>query len=156
MAFTNRQDPPLKEQQLLEHARLSDQTLQALREVFHPELLNRVDDIVIFHALEPEQLCNIIDLFLEQTRQRLALQRIDLRVTDSARALLLKQGYEKEYGARPLRHIIQHLLEDRIAEAMLKGRKINSLLEELAHIENLEKRFQSQEIQSRIKAILFG
>jgi ATP-dependent Clp protease ATP-binding subunit ClpC len=121
MAFTCRQDIPMQEQRLLEHARRSDQALQALREVFRPELLNRVDDIVIFHPLEPEQLRTIIDIFIEQTRQRLALQRIDLRVTDSARMLLLKQGYQKEYGARPLRHVIQHLLEDRIAEAMLKG-----------------------------------
>jgi len=121
MAFTTLQGMPMQEQRLLEHARRSKQILQALREVFRPELLNRVDDIVVFHPLESEQLRTIVDIFIEHTRQRLALQCIDLQVTDSARALLLKQGYQKEYGARPLRHAIQHLLEDRIAEAMLKG-----------------------------------
>jgi ATP-dependent Clp protease ATP-binding subunit ClpC len=121
MAFTNRRDVSMQEQRLLEHARRSDQIWQALREVFRPELLNRVDDVVVFHALEPEHLCTIIDIFIENTRKRLALQDIDLRVTDGARALLLKQGYQKEYGARPLRHVIQLLLEDRVAEAMLRG-----------------------------------
>ncbi len=121
MAFTCRQDIPLQEQQLLEHARRSDRTLQALREVFRPELLNRVDDIVIFHPLESEQLRAIIDIFIEQTRKKLEIRNIELKVTDSARMLLLKRGYHKEYGARPLRHIIQCLLEDHIAEAMLKG-----------------------------------
>jgi ATP-dependent Clp protease ATP-binding subunit ClpA len=89
--------------------------------VFRPELLNRLDDIVIFHPLEPEQLRKLVDIFVGHTRERLALQWIDLCVTDSARTLLLQQGYQKQYGARPLRHVIQHLLEDRIAEAMLKG-----------------------------------
>ncbi len=121
MAFANRRDVSMQEQRLLEHARRSDQIWQALREVFRPELLNRVDDVVVFHALEPEHLCTIIDIFIENTRKRLALQNIDLRVTDSARALLLKLGYQKEYGARPLRHVVQLLLEDRIAEAMLRG-----------------------------------
>jgi ATP-dependent Clp protease ATP-binding subunit ClpC len=121
MVFTRRQDLSQQEQQYLEHAHQSERTLQALHEVFSPELLNRVDDIVVFHALGPDQLRSIVDIFIEQTRQRLALQRIDLRVTDGARILLLKQGYRQEYGARPLRHVIQRLLEDRIAEAMLQG-----------------------------------
>ena len=121
MAFTNRRDVSVQEQRLLEHTRRSEQIWRALREVLRPELLNRVDDVVVFHTLEPEHLCTIIDIFIENTRKRLALQHIDLRVTDSARALLLKQGYQKEYGARPLRRVVQQLLEDRIAEAMLRG-----------------------------------
>ena len=76
---------------------------------------------MVFHPLEPEHLCAIVNIFIENTRQRLALQHIDLCVTDSARMLLLKQGYQREYGARPLRHVVQHLLEDRIAEGVLKG-----------------------------------
>jgi ATP-dependent Clp protease ATP-binding subunit ClpC len=121
MAFTSWQDGPMPEQRHLEHTHRSDHILQALREVFRPELLNRIDDIVVFHSLETEHLRKIVDIFIEQTQQRLALQHIDLQVTDSARMLLLKQGYQQKYGARPLRHVIQHLLEDRIAEAMLKG-----------------------------------
>jgi len=121
MVFASQRDIPMQERRNLEQKRQSDRILQALREVFRPELLNRVDDIVLFHPLETEQLRIIIDLFLEQTRQRLALQHIDLHVTDSARAFLLKRGYQKEHGARPLRHIIQCQLEDRIAEGVLKG-----------------------------------
>jgi ATP-dependent Clp protease ATP-binding subunit ClpC len=121
MAFTRWSDGPIHEQRSFEHTCHTDRILQALREVFCPELLNRIDDIVIFHSLESEHLHKIVDIFIEQTRQRLALQHIDLQVTESARTLLLKQGYQKEYGARSLRRAIQHLLEDCIAEAMLKG-----------------------------------
>jgi ATP-dependent Clp protease ATP-binding subunit ClpC len=115
MAFTSRQDQQFQE------ARRSERILQALREVFSPEFLNRIDDIVIFRPLEHEQLRKLVDIFIERTRQQLALQRIDLRVTESARALLLKRGYQKGQGARPLRRVVQQLLEDLIAEAMLKG-----------------------------------
>jgi ATP-dependent Clp protease ATP-binding subunit ClpC len=121
MAFTCWKNTNIQEKRVLEHKHRSDQTLQALREVFRPDLLNRLDDIVIFHPLEPEQLRTIVDIFLEHTQQKLALQQIALQITESARLFLLGQGYQEEYGARPLRHAVQLLLEDRIAEAMLKG-----------------------------------
>jgi ATP-dependent Clp protease ATP-binding subunit ClpA len=66
-------------------------------------------------------LRQIIDLIVEQTQQRLAAQSIDLQVTDGARMLLATRGYDAQYGARPLRRTVQHLLEDRLAEAILCG-----------------------------------
>ena len=116
MAFTSRRG-----QELFEDMRRSDQILQALREVFSPEFLNRIDDIVVFRPLEPEHLRKLVDIFIERTKQKLALQHIDLCVTESTRALLLKQGYQKGQGARPLRRVVQQQLEDLVAEAMLKG-----------------------------------
>jgi ATP-dependent Clp protease ATP-binding subunit ClpC len=116
MAFTSQ-----GKQRLPEDTCRSDRILRALHEVFSSEFLNRIDDIVIFHPLELEQLRKLVDIFIERTRQKLALQRIDLRVTEGARGLLLKQGYQKGQGARPLRRVIQQQLEDLIAEAVLKG-----------------------------------
>jgi ATP-dependent Clp protease ATP-binding subunit ClpC len=121
MAFSSWPDDSMHEKKLLGHNLRYNHILKYMQEMFRPELLNRIDDIVIFHSLETEHLRKIVDIFIEQARQRLALQHIDLQVTESARTLLLKQGYQKEYGARSLRRAIQHLLEDHIAESMLKG-----------------------------------
>jgi ATP-dependent Clp protease ATP-binding subunit ClpC len=121
MAFTSRKDPSLQKQQPIDHIYQREQIVNVLREIFRPELLNRVDDIVIFHTLGQEQLRQIVDLFLSQTHQLLEEQGISLLVSDQACLFLLQRGYSEEYGARPLRQLIQHLVVDRIAEAMLKG-----------------------------------
>jgi ATP-dependent Clp protease ATP-binding subunit ClpC len=121
MAFTSRKDPSLQKQEPIDHIYQREQIINVLREVFRPELLNRVDDIVIFQVLGQEQLRQIVDLFLSQTRQRLEEQEISLLVSDQACLFLLQRGYSEEYGARPLRQLIQRLVVDRIAEAMLKG-----------------------------------
>jgi ATP-dependent Clp protease ATP-binding subunit ClpC len=119
MAFTSNKR---SQQQLLadEQERLSSQILPALRDLFRPELLNRVDDVVIFHSLQIEHLYKIVDLMIAQTQQRMAEQGIDLQVSLSARQLLVERGYDPEYGARPLRRTVQRLLEDMLAEAMLQ------------------------------------
>lgn len=97
------------------------QILPALKDLFKPELLNRVDEVVVFHALEKDHLREIVDLMVEQTRQRLAEQSIELRVTDAARLMLVEHGYDAEYGARPLRRTVQCMLEDMLAEKILHG-----------------------------------
>lgn len=101
--------------------RMQAQILPALKELFRPELLNRIDEVVIFHMLEPEHLRDIVDLMIEQTRRRIAAQSITLHVSDAARALLVKHGYDPVYGARPLRRTVQRLLDDLLAESLLRG-----------------------------------
>ncbi|HEY7415392.1 MAG TPA: AAA family ATPase, partial [Ktedonobacteraceae bacterium] len=93
----------------------------ALREAFHPELLNRIDEIVTFHALQSKHIRQIVDLMVTRIQQQLAERAICLRITEAACALLAQQGYDAVYGARPLRRIVQVLLEDRLAEAILLG-----------------------------------
>ncbi len=95
--------------------------MPALRELFRPELLNRIDEIVPFHSLQPDHLRQIVDLMIAQVQQRLAEQRMTLEVTDTARALLVQRGYDSVYGARPLRRAVQRMLEDLLAEAILQG-----------------------------------
>ncbi len=118
MSFTARQ-PGQRRHEEYQHMRA--QSLLALREVFRPELLNRIDQTIVFHALEPEHLREIVDLMVGQTQQRLAAQAIGLQVTGAARILLVQQGYDVVYGARPLRRTIQRLLEDPLAEELLRG-----------------------------------
>ncbi|MGH2496942.1 MAG: ATP-dependent Clp protease ATP-binding subunit [Ktedonobacteraceae bacterium] len=110
-----------REQQTSAALRMQAQVLPVLKELFRPELLNRIDEVVIFHALEPEHLRDIVDLMLEKTCQRLAEQSITLHISDAARALLVEHGYDPAYGARPLRRTVQRMLDDLLAECLLRG-----------------------------------
>ncbi|HKV58785.1 MAG TPA: ATP-dependent Clp protease ATP-binding subunit, partial [Ktedonobacteraceae bacterium] len=109
-----------REQQASAVMHMQAQVLPVLKELFRPELLNRIDEVVVFHTLEPEHLRDIVDLMLEQTRQRLAEQSITLHVSDAARALLVEHGYDPAYGARPLRRTVQRMLDDLLAESLLR------------------------------------
>jgi ATP-dependent Clp protease ATP-binding subunit ClpB len=95
--------------------------LQELRANFKPEFLNRIDDIVIFHQLSREQISKIIDVQLERLRSMLAERGIQLSLDDSARALLAREGYDPNYGARPLKRAIQTLLQNPLAVKLLSG-----------------------------------
>ena len=95
--------------------------LQELRANFKPEFLNRIDDIVIFHQLSREQIGQIIDVQLERLRAMLAERNIQLVLDDSARQLLAREGYDPNYGARPLKRAIQTLLQNPLALKLLSG-----------------------------------
>jgi ATP-dependent Clp protease ATP-binding subunit ClpC len=102
-------------------ADVRDELMRALREHFRPELLNRIDDVVVFRPLERPQLVDITRLMLDKLAQRVRGQGIDLRVTDDAIALLAEHGYQPEYGARPLRRTIQRLVENELSRMLLDG-----------------------------------
>ena len=95
--------------------------LSELRKHFRPEFLNRVDDIVIFHPLGEEQLIHIVDLRLNDLRKLLSDRHIALALTDAARTDLFKAGYDRAYGARPLKRAIQRLIQDKLAMKILDG-----------------------------------
>ncbi len=95
--------------------------LQVLREHFKPEFLNRVDDIVIFHRLSREQITKIIDVQLERLRRMLHERNISLVLEDSARELLAREGYDPNFGARPLKRAIQTLIQNPLAMKLLRG-----------------------------------
>ena len=95
--------------------------LQELRANFKPEFLNRIDDIVIFHQLSREQIGQIIEVQLERLRAMLAERNIQLVLDDSARQLLAREGYDPNYGARPLKRAIQTLLQNPLALKLLSG-----------------------------------
>lgn len=93
----------------------------ALNKSFRPEFINRVDSIIVFHALTKEQIAEIVDLELAKVTERLRENQIYLRVTDQGRALLAELGYDPEMGARPLRREIQNKVEDQLSDALLAG-----------------------------------
>jgi ATP-dependent Clp protease ATP-binding subunit ClpB len=95
--------------------------LQELRLHFKPEFLNRVDDVVIFHQLSQQQIGIIIDVQLERLRAMLAERNITLVLDDSARELLMREGYDPSYGARPLKRAIQSLIQNPLAVKLLQG-----------------------------------
>jgi ATP-dependent Clp protease ATP-binding subunit ClpB len=102
-----------------EHARR--EVMNALQAHFKPEFLNRVDDIIIFNPLGKEQLARIIDLRLEDLRRLLAERKISIELTDAAKELLFAEGYDVNYGARPLKRAIQKLVQDPLALRILDG-----------------------------------
>jgi ATP-dependent Clp protease ATP-binding subunit ClpC len=96
--------------------------LEQLKRTFRPEFLNRVDSVIVFHALSKEDISQIVDLELDKVRERLVEYDIGMKVTQAAKELLTKEGYSEEYGARPLRRVIQHLIEDALSDAILTGK----------------------------------
>ncbi len=101
--------------------RASKQVMEALHGHFNPEFLNRVDDIIIFHPLGKEQLVKIVELRLEDLRRLLADRKISLELTDAAKELLFTEGYDPNFGARPLKRAIQKLVQDPLALKILDG-----------------------------------
>ncbi len=98
------------------------QVMDALRDHFRPEFLNRVDDIIFFHALDRSHLTKIVDVQIAGLIKRLEERKIHVRLTDAARALLAREGYDPTYGARPLKRTIQRRVLDPLAVRVLEGR----------------------------------
>jgi ATP-dependent Clp protease ATP-binding subunit ClpC len=96
--------------------------LDELKRVFRPEFLNRVDSVVVFHALSKADISRIVDLELDKVRIRLAEHDLELEVTQAAKELIATEGYSEEYGARPLRRVIQNQIEDALSDAILAGK----------------------------------
>jgi len=92
-----------------------------LRRHFRPEFLNRVDDIVLFRPLVLEEIKKIVDLQTEDLRKRLADRHIHLELTEAAKELVARQGFDPVYGARPLKRYLQHELESKIGRALIAG-----------------------------------
>jgi len=98
-----------------------DRIMDALRGHFRPEFLNRVDEVIFFHSLGREHLTQIVDIQLQRLAKRLEARKIRLELTDKARNLLVDEGYDPVYGARPLKRTIQRKLLDPLAMEMLQG-----------------------------------
>jgi ATP-dependent Clp protease ATP-binding subunit ClpB len=102
-------------------AEATERVMGVLREHFRPEFLNRIDDVVVFHPLGEEQLTHIIDLRLAELTKMLADRKISIELTPAARKAIFKSGYDRAYGARPLKRAIQRLVQDPLATKILDG-----------------------------------
>ncbi|MFI5318660.1 MAG: ATP-dependent chaperone ClpB [Myxococcota bacterium] len=104
-----------------QHEEMEARVMEALRAHFKPEFLNRVDDVAIFHQLAREHLGRIVEIQLARVRKLLAERRIELELTDEAKRLLAEKGYDPHYGARPLKRVIQRMVQDPLAMKILEG-----------------------------------
>jgi ATP-dependent Clp protease ATP-binding subunit ClpB len=122
-----------------DHAEMERLVRTELRSHFRPEFLNRVDDIIIFHSLYEKQLAHVVDIQLQRLEKRLAQQQLTLEVDRSAKQLIAKEGYDPQFGARPLKRAIQDLLLDPLATKLLVGEfKPGDRIKVLAHNGELE------------------
>jgi ATP-dependent Clp protease ATP-binding subunit ClpC len=102
------------------HVKMRERITDELKRAFRPEFLNRVDSVVVFHRLTPEECRRIVDLMLVRVREHLQRQGLSLLVTEEAKAAMVEQGFDKVYGARPLRRVIQTEIEDPLSEELLR------------------------------------
>ncbi len=101
--------------------RRAEKVRDELKNVFNPEFLNRLDDVIVFHPLNREHISQIVSVLLKDVRKRLAEEELSLKLTDSATDFLVKHGYDEQYGARPLKRSIQRFIEDPLSEKILMG-----------------------------------
>lgn len=104
-----------------EYTRMKNRISEDIKKAFRPEFLNRIDDIIIFHPLNREHLKDIVTLMVNSLIKRLAEQDVIIEVSDEAKEIIIKEGYNPTYGARPLRRAIQTLVEDKLSEEMLRA-----------------------------------
>ena len=100
---------------------MKEQAMEALRNTFRPEFLNRIDEIIVFHKLGKEDTRQVVDIMLKQVLDRIADRDIHIEVTDEAKEFLAEEGFDENYGARPLRRAIQRMVEDSLSEELLSG-----------------------------------
>jgi ATP-dependent Clp protease ATP-binding subunit ClpC len=101
--------------------RRAEKVRDELKNVFNPEFLNRLDDVIVFHPLNREHIAQIVNVLLKDVRKRLAEEELQLKLTDGATDFLVKNGYDEQYGARPLKRAIQKFIEDPLSEKILMG-----------------------------------
>ena len=109
-----------------EYDNMCDKYMDALKSKFRPEFLNRIDDIIVFHKLTKEETGKIAELLLSSLRKRLSVIGVKLEITSSAMDLIVEKGYDDNYGARPLKRVIQRQLEDKLSEEILRGSLIEN------------------------------
>ena len=119
LGFATKTDEAKSQQQVYE--RMKDKVLDEMKRFFRPEFLNRIDGTVVFHALSKEHIRQIVDLMIREVWQELEEKAVKLEVTDAAKTLLGEKGYDPVFGARPLRRVIQDLVEDPLSDALLRG-----------------------------------
>ncbi len=105
-----------------DYEEMKERIMEELKKTFRPEFLNRVDDQIVFHALSEEHIRQIVDLMLDELNRRIEEYNLQVEVSDQVKGMLLKEGYDPTFGARPLKRVIQRRLEDGISEELLQGK----------------------------------
>src|SRR5699024_2952490 len=104
-----------------EHKDMKSKVMDEMKKTFRPEFLNRIDETIVFHSLEKRHMKDIVKLMIEQVKERVQEQELTFTITDRAVEKIAEEGFDPEYGARPLRRSIQRNIEDLLSEELLKG-----------------------------------
>ena len=104
-----------------EYENIKKEVMAELKREFRPEFINRIDEIIVFHKLNDEEISKIIQLMLNEVKNRMKAQKYEIEFSPKVKELIAKKGIDKAFGARPLKRTIQNLVEDKIAEAILDG-----------------------------------
>lgn len=105
-----------------DYLQMKERIMEELKQTFRPEFLNRVDDLIVFHALKEEHIRSIVDIMLDELNRRIEEFKLQIEVTDDVKGVLLREGFDPSFGARPLKRVIQRRLEDGLSEELLQGR----------------------------------
>ena len=127
------------------YERMKDKVMDEVKRFFRPEFLNRIDATMVFHALSREHIVAIVDLMLDHVRKELSDKNISLEATDAAKEYLAEKGYDPNFGARPLRRLIQNEIEDKLSEELLGG-KLHSGDTAIVDVEDGETVIRTREI----------
>jgi ATP-dependent Clp protease ATP-binding subunit ClpC len=149
LGFPVKRDTAQSEQEA--YTEMKDKVLGELKRIFRPEFLNRIDGMMVFHALNQEQIKAIVDLEIKKVQERLSEHELALRLTDKAREYLAEKGYDPSLGARPLRRVIQSEVEDALSEGVLAGNFHEGDLVVLS-VEDGELVFESEETDEAVSA----
>ena len=116
LGFATKEDPAS------DYKKMKQNVMDEVKQIFRPEFLNRIDEIIVFHSLGKEEMKKIVSLMCNEFTKRLKIQmNIDLKLRESAKSLIVEKGTDAKYGARPLRRALQTELEDKLADAILNG-----------------------------------
>lgn len=119
IGFIQRTDDNKTQQEAYE--RMKDKVLGELKKTFRPEFLNRIDGVIVFHSLNKDHIRKIVDLMLKAVSKQLEEKGVRIEITEEAKDLIGEKGYDQVFGARPLRRVIQNMIEDPLSEKLLKG-----------------------------------
>ncbi len=148
----------VKEAAAARYAKIRDRVKEAMKQVFRPEFINRLDDTIIFEPLKKEEIRLIVDIMMKDLLKRLNDRRLKLELTDEVKDFLAEEGYDPTYGARPLRRVLQRRLEDPLSEALLmsaykEGNVIEASLKTTEEVKDGE---DGEEIVTKKKEIVFN
>ncbi|GAG76249.1 unnamed protein product, partial [marine sediment metagenome] len=107
--------------QKLDYDTMKERILAEMKKTFRPEFINRIDETIVFHQLTEEQLRQIVDLLVKDLQERLADRKLNIELSDKAKAWLVEEGYDPVYGARPLRRAIERYVENPLSAKLLSG-----------------------------------
>jgi ATP-dependent Clp protease ATP-binding subunit ClpC len=106
----------------IDYEQMKEYLLEEIKDRFNPEFLNRIDESIVFHSLDREMMASIVGIFFDEVRERVEEKGFEISLTEEAKEFLIEKGFDPEFGARPLKRVIQKQLEDKLAEGFLKGK----------------------------------